>query len=130
MDFAIFGPFISKALGTNHPVQEQSPSNLVFQAVCTPNLYSSLPLGSLLGLTLRLGMGNTMQTLPTALSSKQLTALAFAQLAWDESNDFAKKFPVLSRDSVVSLKCRVAQRRGGKEACEPRKKHNNNNMRQ
>lgn len=33
-------PSISKALGTDHPVQKGSPSFLAFQAVCTPNPHS------------------------------------------------------------------------------------------
>lgn len=133
MDFAN-GPSISKALGTNCPVQKRPPSNLTFQAVRAPNSHSFLASGVPPGAhseavdgeydagenTLQLRQVELTANPSRALSRKHLTALAFSQLAWDEINDFVNKFSVLSRDSAIFLKGRVAQGRWGERACEPR----------
>lgn len=141
MDFAN-GPSLSKGLGTNHPVQKPSPSKLAFQAVCSPNPHSFLTAEVPPGAHPEAvdgehdAGGNMLQLLQVELAANPShcplkgTALAFSQLARDERNGFANQFPVLSRDSAVFLKCRVAQGRWGKEACEPRTKCKNNNVRQ
>lgn len=143
MDFAN-GPSISKALGTNRPVQKRPPSNLTFQAACAPNSHSFLASGVPPGAHSEAvdgeydAGGNTLQLLQVELtanpshvpSREHLTALAFSWLARDEINDFVNKFPVLCRVSAIFLQGRVAQGCWGEGACEPRTKHNNNDVRQ
>lgn len=88
MDFAN-GPSISKAMHIKCPVLNRSPSSFIAHPKSWLLSHLWGPPGALPEAVDGELQVELPANLPAALSIRHLTVLSFAQLAWDEKNDFA-----------------------------------------